>query len=145
LFANDNERGEALLAYLMSLGAETKSERLDLVQNWTLEATGSAEDGAQLYKKYCIQCHGAEANGKGPMMTKIGQQARDLINENIYYAPESLDAETRRHALARLIKFGIPNTTMPGHEYLSDTDIASLTDYVLSIRREKQQEADHEQ
>jgi cytochrome c oxidase cbb3-type subunit 2 len=29
--------------------------------------------------------------------------------------------------LARIAKFGIPGTDMPGHEYLSDQEIASLS------------------
>jgi cytochrome c oxidase cbb3-type subunit 2 len=29
--------------------------------------------------------------------------------------------------LARIAKFGIPGTDMPGHEYLSDEEIASLS------------------
>jgi cytochrome c oxidase cbb3-type subunit 2 len=29
--------------------------------------------------------------------------------------------------LAHIAKFGIPNTDMPGHEYLSDQEIASLS------------------
>ena len=28
--------------------------------------------------------------------------------------------------LAQIAKFGIPGTDMPGHEYLSDKDIASI-------------------
>jgi hypothetical protein len=36
--------------------------------------------------------------------------------------------------LAKIIKFGIPGTDMPGHETLSDQDIASLRAYLLNLR-----------
>jgi len=34
--------------------------------------------------------------------------------------------EMRLRRLAQITKFGIPNTDMPGHEYLSDQQIASI-------------------
>jgi len=37
--------------------------------------------------------------------------------------------------LAKIIKFGIPGTEMPGHETLSDQDIASLRAHVLDLRK----------
>jgi hypothetical protein len=36
--------------------------------------------------------------------------------------------------LARIIKFGIPGTDMPGHETLSDQDIITLRTYVMKLR-----------
>jgi cytochrome c oxidase cbb3-type subunit 2 len=32
----------------------------------------------------------------------------------------------RRMRLAQIAKFGLPGTDMPGHEYLSDNEIASI-------------------
>lgn len=36
--------------------------------------------------------------------------------------------------LPRIIKFGIPGTDMPGHETLSDSEIADLASFVLRMR-----------
>ena len=37
--------------------------------------------------------------------------------------------------MARVIKFGIMGTDMPGHETLADADILAIRDYVLGLRR----------
>jgi cytochrome c oxidase cbb3-type subunit 2 len=39
----------------------------------------------------------------------------------------------QRDRLAQIVKFGIPGTDMPGHEYLPDADVASLTLYLQQI------------
>ena len=36
--------------------------------------------------------------------------------------------------IARIVKFGIPGTDMPGHETLRDEDIQTLTTEVLRLR-----------
>jgi len=35
--------------------------------------------------------------------------------------------------LAQIAKFGIPGTDMPGHEYLSDADIASISLWLSQV------------
>jgi hypothetical protein len=37
--------------------------------------------------------------------------------------------------LERVIKFGLPGTAMPGHEYFSDQQVADLAAYVLGLAR----------
>ena len=54
-------------------------------------------------------------------------------------APSTMPAARRRRARpaggARLIKYGLPGTDMPGHETLSDAEILALTARVLELRR----------
>ena len=40
--------------------------------------------------------------------------------------------------LARVIKFGIHGTDMPGHELLSDSDVKTLVNYVKGLRSKYQ-------
>ncbi|MEI6178686.1 MAG: hypothetical protein WCS43_17470, partial [Verrucomicrobiota bacterium] len=42
------------------------------------------------------------------------------------------DLETR---VARVIKFGVPGTDMPGHEVMTDAQIMALTEEVLLLRK----------
>ena len=44
--------------------------------------------------------------------------------------PTNAIPELRRAELARIIKFGIMGTDMPGHEYLSNSDVASLVRFM---------------
>jgi cytochrome c oxidase cbb3-type subunit 2 len=36
--------------------------------------------------------------------------------------------------VARVVKFGVPGTDMPGHEVLTDSEIQALTKTVLELR-----------
>jgi cytochrome c oxidase cbb3-type subunit 2 len=43
------------------------------------------------------------------------------------HLPPTDSVSERRNHLATIVKFGIAGTDMPGHEYLSDNEIASLS------------------
>ena len=51
----------------------------------------------------------------------------DLTVGPYLHLPLSDDPAQRRDRLAQIVKFGIHGTDMPGHEYLSDNDIASIS------------------
>lgn len=42
-------------------------------------------------------------------------------------------AEPLNAGIARVIKFGIPGTSMPGHEWLSDRQVVDLAAHVRSL------------
>jgi hypothetical protein len=44
------------------------------------------------------------------------------------------EPEPEPQQLARLVKFGAPGMTMPGHETLSDEDVADVVAFVRSLR-----------
>jgi cytochrome c oxidase cbb3-type subunit 2 len=50
----------------------------------------------------------------------------DLARGPYFYLPPTGTDEQRMVRLEQIAKFGIPGTDMPGHEYLSETDIASI-------------------
>jgi cytochrome c1 len=56
------------------------------------------------------------------------------VNGPFFYS----DGSGRREKLARIIKFGLPGTDMPGHETLSDEELTALTNFVLSLRQDFQ-------
>jgi len=61
----EDERGEALVAYLNSLGRGGEEERWRLVQDASFGSLdgGSATRGEILFGRYCAVCHGAEGTG----------------------------------------------------------------------------------
>ena len=56
---------------------------------------------------------------------------RNLVEGPFLWTAGSEALELR---VARVIKFGIPGTDMPGHEVLTDADVLDLTDYLLLLR-----------
>ena len=64
-----------------------------------------------------------------PAAALFNAKPRHLTSAQWRMVPPGDDA-----ALARTIKFGIPGTSMAGHESLPDRDIAALTAFVVSLK-----------
>jgi cytochrome c oxidase cbb3-type subunit 2 len=128
LFAD--ERGGDLVAYLQSLhGADE-----DVKRQWASHATwqpsagaqANPEGGAKVYRAYCRTCHDED----GPTRVKWADRFRRLPPRFGLDALRDVpagSAEERRARIAQIAKFGIQGTDMPGHEYLQDWDIASVS------------------
>lgn len=121
LFADG--RGDDLVAYLASLRVRSAGEtRLQSAWQpataaWTV---ASAREGGQLYERACATCH----DDGGAARRRWHGDFHRLPPE-----PDALHAFARlqtRDALAHMVRFGVPGTDMPGHEVLTDREIASL-------------------
>lgn len=49
--------------------------------------------GMQLYKSYCLLCHGAKGNSKGPLANKLGLNPANLTSDQ--YQKKSIDEMTK--------------------------------------------------
>ncbi|MBV9127696.1 MAG: cbb3-type cytochrome c oxidase subunit II [Verrucomicrobia bacterium] len=137
LFRPGDARGEALLAYLAELGADTSVERSKLRQRWEPPpGTNVISRLAQAahFRLNCSQCHGDRGTGDGPLAGQLGvRRPRDLTRGEWQFMPSREKPAEQRLELARVIKFGVPGTSMPGHESLDDATILGLADYVESL------------
>jgi cytochrome c oxidase cbb3-type subunit 2 len=124
-----DQRGDDLVSYLESLhGSGTLQHRL-AEENWhpsssAIEAA-NARDGARSFQRHCATCH--SAGGRTRWETHFKRLPPDLAVGPYLHLPPSGDDAQRRDRLARIVKFGIHETDMPGHEYLSDNEIASIS------------------
>lgn len=137
LFAGDGARGEALVAYLASLGTDTLADRLAAVAAWQPDpalAPLAPAAARQLFAQLCAACHGSSGRGDGPLAPRLLRAPRARAHDRWLYLGPPAGAAPERAALARTIKFGLPGTVMAGHEYLSDAAVISLADYVQSLR-----------
>lgn len=133
LFAQGDARGEALLDYLQNLGAEGAQDWYRQTTSWGGDLPiGEKERGAGLYQQLCYQCHGSEGDGKGLLAERFEPRPTDFAGGTFRFAPASLPLELRGSQLARVVKYGIAGTAMPGHEYLTDQQIADLVAFVCS-------------
>jgi cytochrome c oxidase cbb3-type subunit 2 len=137
LFESGDSRGKALAAYLCSLGSDTLEERMRVRNSWCPDVNahpiGSA--GAErLFLAQCAACHGADAKGNGPLSTKLGGRLpRDLTMAEWLFMSRSGTPDEHLLDLARVIKFGIPGSSMPGHETFTDEETLGLSLYVASL------------
>ena len=51
----------------------------------------------------------------------------DLATGPFTHLSPAGSATSRVEQLAQIVRFGIPGTDMPGHEYLNDTQLASIS------------------
>lgn len=134
LFIGEETRGEDLIDFLMAPGMGNVSERYQQIQEWQPRETVLTDSGASLFAQSCRSCHGTEGRGDGSLAGLWTRPPANLVNGPFFYS----DGSGRREKLARIIKFGLPGTDMPGHETLSDEELTALTNFVLSLRQDFQ-------
>ena len=130
LFAGST-RGDDLVRYLSSLKSSQYAEHVSVEQQWkpsqvTLGAASPTE-GVHLYGEYCATCHEAAGATRSAWLSQFKRLPPNLLTGPWNYIPDALSSHDRILRVSQIIKFGIPGTDMPGHEYLSDKDIASIS------------------
>jgi len=73
----------------------------------------------------------AGRRGDGALAAGLSKRPANLADGPFLWTAGSDSLDLR---IARVVKFGIPGTDMPGHEVLSDAEVLALTDQVLSLR-----------
>ncbi|MEM6705274.1 MAG: cytochrome c [Acidobacteriota bacterium] len=89
-------------------------------------ASEPPDRGRELYRTSCAPCHGLEADGKGPRAAVLDPKPRD------YTDPAWRETATFESVLAS-IRDGVPGTSMPSWEILTQEDLEAVTRYVLEI------------
>ena len=133
LFTPGDGRGEALVAYLASLGGGTAGEHWELALGWqpvAAEAAVGPAEAAKLFAESCVQCHGAEGRGDGPLASRFLVPPPDWTRDAWRRVP---DGDVT--GLARVIKFGSPGTAMAGHEAFTDAEILGLARHVKLLHK----------
>lgn len=134
-FLFQDQRGDDLVAYLASLHSGNLQQHALEETNWTPSATAashaSAAEGQSLYERQCGTCHDAHGQMYLQYRAAFKQSPVDLITGPFSYLHASDSSVQRSRELAQISKFGIPGTDMPGHEYWSDQQIASLTLWLM--------------
>jgi cytochrome c oxidase cbb3-type subunit 2 len=123
-----DQRGDDLVSYLASLHGSGTPQHLIAEANWrpspSAIAAADRKDGERGFQHYCATCHGA--GGATRWSAHFKRLPPDLAVGPYLHLPPSDNNAQRRDRLAQIAKFGIPGTDMPGHEYLSDDETASI-------------------
>lgn len=91
--------------------------------------TPQALPGWQLYDKFCLACHGAQGDGKGPAATYTRGIPRDFTKGVYAWRSTPSGQGPTRDDLRLTLRHGAPGTSMPGFE-LSDAQLDQLIDVV---------------
>jgi cytochrome c oxidase cbb3-type subunit 2 len=126
-----DQRGEDLVAYLLSLKTAGVPEHQTAERRWSPSSSAvvqaNASDGERLFRRHCATCHNSDGRTRILWQSNFKRLPPDLAVGPFFYLPPSGPAAARVPRLAQIAKFGLPGTDMPGHEYLSDNDIASIS------------------
>ena len=132
-----DERGSDLVAYLESLRGADVMQRLAEERLWqpspAAVIAANAAEGERLYRRECATCHSADGRTRRAWQSTFNQLPVDFAAGPYSLLPASDSQQQRLIRLAQIAKFGIPGTDMPGHEYLADRDIASISLWLLQV------------
>ncbi len=130
-----DNRGEALLDYLESLGKESIPSRLEYIKTWVPKPKFSIKKELikSLFNTHCAQCHGSAYDGNGNLSSQLTSKPRPL-NKKPYVYIDFKEPDFKSE-LSRLIKFGVIGTSMAGHEYFSDEELIGLAEFLDDISK----------
>lgn len=124
-FLFQDDRGSELVAYLSRRHGPGEQEQLQREAAWSPSPSGlqtaNLHDGEVLYQQHCATCHDPQGKARLQWLESW---------HKIPPTPSELRISVGRQSeskLAQIAKFGIVGTDMPGHEYLSDQQIASIS------------------
>ncbi|WP_414663280.1 cbb3-type cytochrome c oxidase subunit II [Horticoccus sp. 23ND18S-11] len=134
LFSPGEIRGEALVAYLATLGAATVGARQAQIAAWVPAASDVTPlpQAQRLFLQLCAPCHGEKGGGDGAIAGRLSMRPPNWGVTPWRFVGPAGDTDA---ALARIIKFGLPGLPMAGHEYLPDRDVVGLARYVRTLHK----------
>ncbi|MDX1382921.1 MAG: cbb3-type cytochrome c oxidase subunit II, partial [Thermoanaerobaculia bacterium] len=134
LFAPGDRRGDDLVAYLASLGADTARRRYEASLATRIPALNVRRPsrGRDLFASWCRQCHGSGGRGDGELRHMSPGTAADLCKGSYWLASWSEDGLELEQGLAQVVRYGVGGTSMPGHEQLRDDQIGDLVAYLTA-------------
>lgn len=120
-----------LVRYLRDSGVSGLPKVMETAARWKPAAVAPASGGKELFAMHCAACHGPSGLGNGPLSLEFARKPANLVAGPFVWTPagESLDLR-----IARVIKFGLVGTDMPGHEVLTDEQVLALAAHVLKLR-----------
>jgi mono/diheme cytochrome c family protein/uncharacterized membrane protein len=134
LFTDGSTRGDDLVAYLGSLGRGHEMERLSFIRNAPMpHETPDPARGQKTFQRNCAPCHGDEGRGDGPEAARFFRPAMDLRKGDFWYTGRDLTPAQLHTELARIVRFGVFGTSMPGHETFTDQQVADVAAYVQQL------------
>lgn len=89
--------------------------------------------GRVVYDKYCSQCHGYDGDGQGYATSRVLPVPRDFTAGKYKFRSTPSGMLPTDADLIKVIKDGLPYTSMPGWPQISDTDIQNIVYYLKTL------------
>lgn len=89
--------------------------------------------GQSVYLKRCVQCHGVIGDGQGPSAASMYPKPRDYRRGVFKFTTTTYGSKPRRGDVIRTVKQGIPGTSMPAFNLVSEKELQAVVDWVLVL------------
>jgi mono/diheme cytochrome c family protein len=100
------------------------------------------KQGAAVYLRYCIQCHGFTGDGNGEAARYLNPKPRDYRRGVFKFTSTTYGSKPLREDLIRTVGRGIRGTSMPSFQLLAPRDLEAVVDYVLVLTHRGELEAE---
>ena len=97
--------------------------------------------GSEVYRQYCVQCHGVTGDGNGAQAQYLIPKPRDYRRGIFKFTSTTYGSKPLRDDIYRTIKRGVLGTSMPSFDMLPPEDLNAVTDYVLALTHRGELEA----
>ena len=116
----------AFVVFFFNPGGSAEAEKIE-------ETPEAVESGRKVYEKWCINCHGEKGDGKGAAKPFLFPPPRDFTM-GLYKIKSTPRKELPlEEDLFKSITQGMPGTSMPGWENLSEEERWSLVHYIKTF------------
>lgn len=125
----------AVAVLLLGLAAQAQQTEYDESQRLNMEShvgnmTGHAKDGAPIYKRFCIGCHGVLGDGEGENAQWIDPKPRNFTLAIFRCRSTPTGTLPLDSDLYDTVGRGMLNSNMPPWRPLTDSDRVNLVAYV---------------
>ena len=107
------------------------------------EGPGGDARGKAPYDKYCSQCHGETGNGQGHATGRVKPTPRDFTSGKYKFRTTPSGMLPTDADLTRVIRHGLPYTSMPGWPNLTDAEVQDIIAYLKTFSDAFQNPAKH--
>ncbi|MCW5829329.1 MAG: c-type cytochrome [Deltaproteobacteria bacterium] len=106
----------------------------------TSHAVAQTAPAAELFASKCSVCHGVNGDGKGTAAYLLSPKPRDFTQGVYKFKSTSIGSLPTDQDLLRVLKAGIPGTSMPNWDMLTDAELKGLLQHVKSFSTRFQEE-----
>lgn len=96
-------------------------------------APAGAKRGKAVYERYCLGCHGAKGNGKGPFAAGLYPAPRDFRGGTFKWTSGPAGSLPSDEDLMMTITGGVYGTAMPAWRGISEFDKRYVIEYIKSF------------
>lgn len=89
--------------------------------------------GAEIYSRYCVQCHGVSGDGNGEAAVYLNPKPRNYLLGIFKFTSTTYGSKPLREDLLRTVRRGIRGTSMPAFPLFNPRDLEAVVDYVLAL------------